>query len=1081
VNKKRIISRNNIPDLQVKLIEDIKSYKDKYPLKPLHIVVRSNLVKTYLERLITRETKGIVNVKIFNLLELVKYLLQRFDWEEKKYASRLILKIYLVELIEKEFSQFSNFSDKRGLAESIINSFIDLREGGVLNTQSFQEIRNIVNDCKNLSDNYKSIFEIFKKLNDFILKENLFTDEDYFYKATEFIEEYFSINKDKKDNDAVKLHEIDELLIYGYYDFNHIQQKFLEEVFTNFDIHYYFPIPLISEREVGEYFKFAQHTLDWLLDRGFIVDSVDEQSETKENLSRLKLLITQNSDINLMDTDKDDSLTIISTPNPRNEIEEIIRRIVSISGEGVPLYEMAIVILGGDVQRKMVEDILSEYGIPFYSKGLPLKQQRTAKGLLFFVNTLLNDFLQEDVLNFLSSLNSTYLYHNNYDEIELVDKFRELTYSLNIVGGYENWLSSIEYFLNNVTASESELGGFLDIKNFVEVVFDILKDIRSKFPELNRRENPEYLVSILKRFIEEYLDTDNNKELVYDILSKFENLADYINSIEFADFLNNLTGEIDEKNVNLKKFQKSGINILDKNQIRGMAFNTIFIPQFQEGIFPSSLKRDPFLDDNLRMTINSKTDKRIVILKDGTKEDKLLFGNLILSSKEKLSISYSRFQLLNSKDEFPSHYILEIAGKLYNKLVDYEELTDKSELTFFDYILKDNKKPTISLIEFDGKMIDSLKKDYSIASAKEYFLQNALYSSEKNLRKLSQNIQNIKNKNLWGIIVNDEILQKFRNWFNQREHSVTGIEQYSNCPLRYFYNYVLSLSTTSPPERYFTISPLQKGSIVHNVLHRYFSEFKEKNRKFSLRELDNNIEKISKDVSDEINKLFINPPEEYLPVIKAEKKNISISIQEAINKDKEAYGDFRPEYFEAMFGYTKGRGDVITREPVTIVFNDGSSINIRGKVDRIDFGDGILRIIDYKSGSSVISQNKIDSMFETGDILQLPLYLYIYNLINDDEYPEFLLQYFYLKKNRFVSIYKDKTLYDLIDKVNEILCKLTNSINKGIFIPYINDRTCDYCDFRIICDTETVKPLYNYNDIPGAEEFYSLKGDDTNA
>ena len=54
--------------------------------------------------------------------------------------------------------------------------------------------------------------------------------------------------------------------------------------------------------------------------------------------------------------------------------------------------------------------------------------------------------------------------------------------------------------------------------------------------------------------------------------------------------------------------------------------------------------------------------------------------------------------------------------------------------------------------------------------------------------------------------------------------SPTRLEAWATCPYRHFLGSVLNLSAWETPEDVLTISPLERGSLVHAILERFINE-----------------------------------------------------------------------------------------------------------------------------------------------------------------------------------------------------------------------------------------------------------------
>jgi ATP-dependent helicase/DNAse subunit B len=166
---------------------------------------------------------------------------------------------------------------------------------------------------------------------------------------------------------------------------------------------------------------------------------------------------------------------------------------------------------------------------------------------------------------------------------------------------------------------------------------------------------------------------------------------------------------------------------------------------------------------------------------------------------------------------------------------------------------------------------------------------------------------------------------------------------------------------------------------------------------------------------------------------------------------------FFPALFETSFGDKYKRINQIP--PIHIT----NQILLQGKIDRIDISldNASFKIIDYKTGSSTISQKDVES----GNKLQMPLYIkaaqyileYQYNSIDPKAAnPTYYSLQEFKSKNAF------NRNSDIEEKIQSILEKTDQEILKmkeGHFpVKPLNKASCTYCNYSSICRIHTKTP-----------------------
>ena len=172
--------------------------------------------------------------------------------------------------------------------------------------------------------------------------------------------------------------------------------------------------------------------------------------------------------------------------------------------------------------------------------------------------------------------------------------------------------------------------------------------------------------------------------------------------------------------------------------------------------------------------------------------------------------------------------------------------------------------------------------------------------------------------------------------------SVSRLETYQKCRYMYFVNYMLGVREREDV----SYDMRRTGSIVHNLFDMFSKQIKKDGLGWDELTDDYIEEKAQELVPREIMRTFpdlslFNPRTKYL--IQKIKRLLKRAI--AFIKEHFREGDFLP------MGYEVSIGDDIP--PLTIQLEDGSIMQLYGKIDRFDaadLGDRLyVRIIDYKS------------------------------------------------------------------------------------------------------------------------------------
>lgn len=270
--------------------------------------------------------------------------------------------------------------------------------------------------------------------------------------------------------------------------------------------------------------------------------------------------------------------------------------------------------------------------------------------------------------------------------------------------------------------------------------------------------------------------------------------------------------------------------------------------------------------------------------------------------------------------------------------------------------------------------------------------------------------------------------------------SATRLEQLARCPFAYFLRHVLGVQ---PPEevafdRSRWLDPLQRGSLVHEILCEFMTEIAAKAE--DVRE-DRHAALMARIAGERIarTRRTIPPPSD--GIFESEQRDILETLKifmAAEEKREDRKG--RPLAFEME----------IDREPIEL--GDGRSFRLRGFIDRVDeIGRDLYRVIDYKTGSSKPYEDLVH--FGRGRKLQPALYAVALEQILSRERPgrtPRVAESGYLFPSRKGEGHEIMVGDFDRDRLRLLLADLLVLIEKGDFFAG-SDPQCLYCDFGNVC------------------------------
>lgn len=221
-------------------------------------------------------------------------------------------------------------------------------------------------------------------------------------------------------------------------------------------------------------------------------------------------------------------------------------------------------------------------------------------------------------------------------------------------------------------------------------------------------------------------------------------------------------------------------------------------------------------------------------------------------------------------------------------------------------------------------------------------------------------------------ILNDEFARERIKKIWENGISPSALNKYLQCPLDFYYRYILGLGEEESVEE--NISAATFGSAVHEVLEKFFEKhILSFPTKEDLLQFKNNLQPLLRDAfKNNYGSGDLDYGENYLQFSLA-------------NKMLETIVDFELKEFEyrekhnissKIIGIESKFEATIENQLVDIPFQ----LKVKGKADRLDEENGIIRIIDYKTGKVVEKDVTIDKpmthYFEGGHGKMIQLLFY---------------------------------------------------------------------------------------------------------
>ena len=376
------------------------------------------------------------------------------------------------------------------------------------------------------------------------------------------------------------------------------------------------------------------------------------------------------------------------------------------------------------------------------------------------------------------------------------------------------------------------------------------------------------------------------------------------------------------------------LTLLDIDNAQNRKSKYLFVLGCNEGYMPKPVGTQ-IINDKEKLIINDILKKNLRLSTIYQNYKMAAIYNTLILPETKLFLTWSIYDI-DFKQLRVASILTNILKTFEGNIVTEEEFYNNDEEERFTNFLQN-----ISLLRYSGKEKNNLKDEYM------YFASHPKYN-----QRLQTAINRLKNDNMSFNASNILDGYKEKEYF-----SVTRLEKFNECPFKHYVEFALK------PERLklFEETAADKGNYNHLVFKMFFdmcinNEIDTMN--ISYEDYLVVLNKIFKEVDNIHNENFLNSnnKNQYLAYTMKEKLKTSL--------------------WNALLQLRAGSFDILANEFIigknlSLDIDTGDEIiHIIGTIDRIDSFDDYTRIIDYKSGNTEYSPEKMTA----GIQMQLPLY-----------------------------------------------------------------------------------------------------------
>ena len=397
----------------------------------------------------------------------------------------------------------------------------------------------------------------------------------------------------------------------------------------------------------------------------------------------------------------------------------------------------------------------------------------------------------------------------------------------------------------------------------------------------------------------------------------------------------------------------NGVRILPLSQTNDLSFDTVILGGLVDSEFPSIFRSDTFLPSKRRGTES-----------DRLREERFLFYKA-------LTLYRKRLYLLSPQHDgeielVPSSFIDEL-----QRVAEINTSTKEDNTLFStENFLKDYG--AFVWEHSESEQVETPTVPSTMLPTVRLVAHNVRVEKS---RTISHELPQYEGRLLPNLLspVSLDALERRR----EKIYSVSQLEAYGTCPFQYFSRRVLRLKPTEKEET--GLTSVKKGSLAHEILFEFYNHRRDvppisecTDEEFE--EARKELQQIARRYLDAEAAHQSNRAEKLFWDIETERfiggHGRTGVLPAFLEAERERNFEVQPHHFEVGFGPSDGLGptDPFLGSVEAIAVGE---VLLSGKIDRVELGNGLFVIGDYKTGSNT---PKLNDILE-GRSLQLPLYI----------------------------------------------------------------------------------------------------------
>jgi RecB family exonuclease len=492
---------------------------------------------------------------------------------------------------------------------------------------------------------------------------------------------------------------------------------------------------------------------------------------------------------------------------------------------------------------------------------------------------------------------------------------------------------------------------------------------------------------------------------------------------------------------------------------RGLSFEVVFVPGLAEKLFPQKVSEDPILRDEERARLSASRAAAgeggaaggLRVNADRVEHERLALRLAVGAARSRVCFSYPRLDTDQSRPRTPSFYALEVLRAAEGRLPGFDELArraEKQSSTRLGWPAPASPHDAIDDAEHDLSLLSEVfQRPVAETAGTARYLLGANLHLARALRARFARWDRKAWMNADGLVLPVPLgsAALARHQLAARSYSPTALQSFAACPYKFVLYALHKLSPREEPAPLEELDPLQKGSLVHDMLYVLHVRLRDlgmlpvraENHARARAVLDQVVAEVAAEHHEQLCPAIPRVWDDGVAQIKAD---LTEWLRRALDES------WTPTSFELSFGLVDRQAQDPRSTPNDVALDQG--LRLRGSIDLVETdAEGALRVTDYKTGKA---RAAADCVIGGGETLQPVLYA----LVLEKLFPGVRIEggrlYYCTSAGDFRTV-----SIPLDDEAREGAGLLARTLGESLsagFLPAAPvEGACRFCDFQPVC------------------------------